>query len=115
MPRKAMKTHSKSKAPSKDGKMSINPIVAGVTGAAVGAGVGVAASAALSNVKNRKKVGEALNNVRKQAMQVMENIGTKENIEEGKEVARKVLKNTTKRIGTTRTRKMNGRSQAAHA
>lgn len=50
-----------------NGKGVINPIVAG---AAVGASVGVAASAALSNEDNRKKVGDVINTVRKQAVRV---------------------------------------------
>ncbi len=81
------------------GKGVINPIVAGVAGAAVGASVGVAASAALSNKDNRKKVSEVINTVRKQAVQVMENMNAQGNIEEGKKVAKKVIGDTTKKIG----------------
>lgn len=116
MPKKT-KTVSKNNDSSQKAKIAINPIVAGVAGAAVGASVGVAASAALSTEKNRKKVGEAINTVRKQAMQVMENMNAQESIEEGKNAAKKVMRNTTKRIGERMggTKMPNGRSNTAHA
>lgn len=117
MPRMKRKSVGKSDAKRKSPKIAINPIVAGVAGAAVGASVGVAASAALSTEKHRKKVGDAINTVRKQAMQVMENMNAQESIEEGKIAAKKVMKDTTKRIrermGSAKS--STGRSHTAHA
>lgn len=117
MPKSKTKLNGKNNMSKRAPKIAINPIVAGVAGAAVGAGVGVAASAALSTEKNRKKVGDAINTVRKKAMQVMESMDTEQSLEEGKQAAKKVMRNTTKRIGERigSTKSMNGRSHIVHA
>ncbi|HSA83647.1 MAG TPA: hypothetical protein VLF20_02055 [Patescibacteria group bacterium] len=55
-------------------KGGINPVVAAVTGAIVGAGVVVAGANALKNDKNRKKVKEVLSNVKDQAIEYIEDM-----------------------------------------
>lgn len=66
----------------------INPLVAGVAGAVVGAGIAVAGAMALKNEKNRAKVMGTLNNVKDQALNLVEDIqnqaGDKKEIVEGK-------------------------------
>jgi hypothetical protein len=60
-------------------KGGINPVAAAVTGAVIGAGV-VAAGAvaiALKDEKNRKKVKQTLTNVKKQAVNYMEDMENK--------------------------------------
>ncbi len=50
----------------------VNPVAAAITGAVVGAGVAVVGAVALSDEKNRKKVTDAFNNVKKQASDYMD-------------------------------------------
>lgn len=107
MANKKKETNHKTKS-----EQVVNPIIAGVTGAAVGAGVGVVASAAINDESNRKKMGEALDTVRKQAMKVMDNMNTQDNIQEGKKAAKKMINNATKKIESTSKKAMNGRSHA---
>jgi len=54
-------------------KGSVNPVVAAVTGAIVGAGI-AAAGVVLSNKKNRDKVGRVLTNVKNQALDYVEDM-----------------------------------------
>ncbi len=113
--KKKMSSQKNAHSKKTNGKSVISPIVAGVTGAAVGAGVGVVASAALNDEKNRKKVGEALQVVRDQAIRVMDTMNTKENIETGKRAAKKMIDNSTKKIEHSTRKAINGRRQHAHA
>lgn len=53
---------------------NVNPVVAAVTGAVIGAGVVVAGAVALKDEKNRKKVKEVFKNVKHQAMEYMEDM-----------------------------------------
>ena len=84
-------------------KSGINPVAAAVTGAVIGAGV-IAAGAvaiALKDEKNRKKVKQTLTNVKRQAVNYMEDMekqvqGKKNDVQEkfteGKEKVNKVTK-----------------------
>ncbi len=57
------------------GKSSVNSVVAGVTGAVIGAGIAVAGAAVvLNDKKNREKVKKVLTNVKKQAISYMEGV-----------------------------------------
>lgn len=80
----------------KDKKGGVNPIMAGVTGAVVGAGVAVAASQALKDKKNRDRVKKTLTDVKDQTMEYVQNFRTdsevKEKTKELKKVAKKVGK-----------------------
>ncbi len=55
-----------------NGKDRFNSIIAGVTGVVVGAGVAIAGVVALKDEKNRKKVKEALIDVKDQAIDYIE-------------------------------------------
>ena len=83
------------------GKGGVNPVVAAVTGAVVGAGVAIAGAVALKDEKNRKKVKEVLTNVKDQAVGYMEDMQKQtqdkksqieEKLAEGKEKIEKVAK-----------------------
>jgi hypothetical protein len=57
------------------GKDSVNPIVAGVTGAVIGAGIAVAGAAVvLNDKKSREKVKGVLSNVKNQVVGYMEDM-----------------------------------------
>ena len=59
-------------------KDSVSSAVAGITGAAIGFGIAVAGAAVVLNDKaNRKKVKNALNNIKDQAMNYLENVQKK--------------------------------------
>ena len=80
-------------------KGSVNSVVAGVTGAVIGAGIAVAGAAVvLNDKKNREKVKKVLTNVKKQAIGYMEGVqkqaqdkkgGVEEKLVEGKEKVKK--------------------------
>lgn len=55
-------------------KGGVNPVVAAVTGAVVGAGVAIAGAIALKDEKNRQKVKDVLTNAKDQAVGYMEDI-----------------------------------------
>lgn len=55
-----------------EGKGGVNPVVAVVTGAIVGAGVAVAGAVALNDKKNREKVKKVLTNAKDQAVEYVE-------------------------------------------
>ena len=80
-------------------KGSVNSVVAGVTGAVIGAGIAVAGAAVvLNDKKNREKVKKVLTNVKKQAISYMEGVqkqaqdkkgDVEEKLVEGKEKVKK--------------------------
>jgi uncharacterized membrane protein YgaE (UPF0421/DUF939 family) len=80
-------------------KGSVNSVVAGVTGAVIGAGIAVAGAAVvLNDKKNREKVKKVLTNVKKQAIDYMEGVQkqaqdkkgeVEEKLVEGKEKVKK--------------------------
>jgi hypothetical protein len=76
----------------------INPIVVGVAGAVVGAGIAVAGAMALKDDKNRAKVMGALKNVKDQALDIVD--GMQNQVEDKKEIVegkvKKALKTTKK-------------------
>jgi len=53
---------------------SINPIVAAVTGAVVGAGLAIAGTVALKDEKNIEKVKKMMTNVKDQAVEFKKNV-----------------------------------------
>ena len=60
-----------------DDKGGINPVVAVITGAVIGAGVAVAGSVALKNEKNRNKVKDVINSAKNQAVSYMDGMQNK--------------------------------------
>jgi len=79
-------------------KGGINPVVAAVTGAVVGAGIAVAGAVALKDEKNRNKVKKAFSDVKDQAAGDIEDIQNKaedkkdeaeKKLDEGKEALKK--------------------------
>ena len=62
----------------------VNPVVVGVAGAIIGAGVAVAASVALKDEKTRKKVKEVLHSLKDQAEGYIEKVKTKTGVAEKK-------------------------------
>lgn len=97
MPRKKTLKNQNHKG-SKGGRSVINPIVAGMTGAAFGASVGVATSTVLNNEDNRRKVGKAIDTVRKQAMNMMDNMNNSQNMQDGRKAAKRVTHRATKKL-----------------
>lgn len=69
-------------------KGGVNPVVAAVTGAVVGAGVAVA----LKDKKNREKVKEVLTNVKNQAIGYMEDMQQQSQAKKGKVEKENLLK-----------------------
>lgn len=55
----------------KSKKKGINPVMAGAAGAAIGAGIAVAATAAMSNKKTRKTITDTFDAVRERASERM--------------------------------------------
>ena len=74
----------------------INPLAAGLVGAAVGAGVAVVASVAMSDANTRKKVGKAVLQVKKQAAEYVKNLDSKKSIVEGKKVVKRLISSPVK-------------------
>lgn len=69
----------------------VNPIVAAITGAIIGATVGVIGALALKNEKNRGKVREILTNIKNQTVGYME--GMKKEVQGKKsEIKEKIIK-----------------------
>lgn len=56
---------------------NVNPIGVAVTGAVVGAGIAVAGAVALQNKDNRKKVKQALGDIKDRAVDYMHNMQEK--------------------------------------
>lgn len=87
-------------------KNGINPVVAVITGAVIGAGVAVAGSVALKEEKNRDKVREMLSSAKNQAVSYVDGMqnkaqdkigkAEKELAESKKNVKKKSLKGQTK-------------------
>ena len=79
----------------------INPIAAGMAGAAagavMGAGVAVVTSAAMKNPNTRKQVDKVVNTVKKQASQYMDQLKN-ENIKEGKKAVANIAGKAKKSI-----------------
>lgn len=73
-------------------------IVAGVAGAVVVAGVAVAATMALKDEKNRKKVKKAMVGVKDQALDYVNNFKTEHEITKEKGIVEKVIKTDKKKI-----------------
>ncbi len=69
--------------------------LAGVTGAAIVAGVAVASAFVLKNKKNREKVKKVLTNAKDQAVNYMEDMQKKTDKKE-KEIEKKLLDSKTK-------------------
>ena len=69
--------------------------LAGVTGAAIVAGVAVASAFVLKNKKNREKVKKVLTNAKDQAVNYMEDMQKKTDKKE-KEVGKKLVDSKTK-------------------
>jgi len=70
-------THAKKKddVKKKDAKIAnINPVAAGVTGAVIGAGVGVVASNALKNEKTQEKVHQVISSAKGQALDYIDSM-----------------------------------------
>ena len=63
----------------RNGKQDISPLVAGVTGVVIGAGVIMGGAVALNNKKNREKVKKTFSDVKNQAMSYMEEMHQKSN------------------------------------
>lgn len=83
-----------------DDQNKFNQVAAAVTGAVVGAGVGIAGAVVLGDKKNREKISNVLNNVKDQAVDYVEGIQKqaevkKVEIEKGfkknKKIAQKVV------------------------
>lgn len=55
-----------------DSQNRFNQVAAAVTGAVVGAGVGIAGAVVLGDKKNREKISNVLNNVKDQAVDYVE-------------------------------------------
>lgn len=53
-------------------KINAKHVMAAVTGAIVGVGIGAAATKTLSDKKTRKKIGDSIGEVRKQMMNVLD-------------------------------------------
>lgn len=86
-------------------KGGINPVVAAVAGAVVGAGVGIAGAVVLGDKKNREKINKVLNNVKDQAVDYVEGVqkqaeDKKSEIEKefvkGKKITQKTVKDAKK-------------------
>lgn len=82
-----------------EGNSNVNPVIAGVTGAIIGASVAVAGSVVLSDKKNRNKVVKVLQNVKEQAVGYVGDLKQRsrdekgeldKKITEGKEKAKKM-------------------------
>ena len=89
---------------SKTSKNKVNPLVAGVAGATVGAGVAVAASVAMNDKKNRQRVEKVIGLVKEQATEYIENLQSPKNMKKGKQIVKeaigKAAKNVTKKSST---------------
>jgi hypothetical protein len=72
-------------------KSGVNPVAAGVAGAIVGAGVAVAATAAMKDEKTREQVKKVLHKVKNQASEYMNDRKTKQMLEEGKKHVKNAL------------------------
>jgi hypothetical protein len=77
-------------------KAGVSPVAAGVAGAIVGAGVAVAATAAMKDEKTREQVKKVLTKVKDQASEYMNDRKTKQMLEEGKKRVKSAL-NTEER------------------
>ena len=74
-------------------KSGVHPLAAGVAGAIVGAGVAVAATAAMKDDKTRAHVKKILTKVKDQASEYMNDKKTKEMLDESKKHVKHVLDN----------------------
>lgn len=72
-------------------KSGVSPVAAGVAGAIVGAGVAVAATAAMKDEKTRERVKKILTKIRNQASEYMNDKKTKQMLEEGKKQVKHTL------------------------
>jgi hypothetical protein len=77
----------------------VNPIIAGIAGAAVGVGIAVAATSVMKDEKTRKKVKDALDTVKGHALDYVDSVktqmaGEKEILEIKAKEARKKVKKT---------------------
>jgi len=88
-------------------KGGINPMIAAVAGAVVGAGVAVAGTIILEDKKNQEKVKKVLNNVKKQVKGYVENmekqVGDKKNeieekVTDGKKKVSRITKSVKKSL-----------------
>ena len=91
---------------------------AGIAGAAVGAGVAVAATVAMKDKKNRAKVAKVIDAVEEEAAGYLENLKSSKAMKQGKMLVKKVVKKSKiasklagKNNGTTSQR----RRTAGHA
>lgn len=73
-------------------KQTINPVVAGVAGAVVGAGVGAAGAIALGDKKNRAQVEKVVKSVRKKAMDYVEAMDKPKNMKASATTVKKIVK-----------------------
>jgi len=86
-------------------KGGVNPVMAAVAGAVVGAGVAVAGAMVLEDKKNREKVKKVFTDVKNQAIDYVEDMqkqirdkrdGIEEKITDGKNKVQKVTKSVKK-------------------
>ncbi|MGE5041713.1 MAG: hypothetical protein ACM3IJ_02315 [Candidatus Levyibacteriota bacterium] len=89
-----------------DKKAGVNPVVAGVAGAVVGAGMAVAGTMALKDEKNRKKVRDVATGIAKQASEYMGAMpmGMKSGKATGSKIAKKIPVVRKDSAGTSRSR-----------
>lgn len=81
----------------KKNSQKINPIAAGVAGAVAGAGMAMAASAAMNDAKTRHKVEKVVSNVKKQAAAYVKQLDSNKNIKEGKKAVSRAIASTVKK------------------
>ena len=88
-------------------KGGVNPVMAAVAGAVVGAGVAVAGAMVLEDKKNREKVKKVFTDVKNQAIDYVEDMqkqirdkrdGIEEKITDGKNKVQKVTKSVKKSL-----------------
>lgn len=75
--------NQKSKMKQDEEKGSVNPVIAAVTGAVLGAGVAVVGAVVLGNERNRQKAKEVLTNAKDQALGYMEDIQQQAQVKKG--------------------------------
>lgn len=93
------------------GKMDINPVIAGATFAAVGAGVAVAANVAMNNKATRKKVDSVVKTVKKQASEYVD-IMKADNLKEGRKALGKTAATVKNQLQMKAGQNVSGKTSA---
>lgn len=81
----------------KDGTHSVNPIVAGIAGAVVG-GAAVAAAVVMSDKKNQKKVGDAVDAAKEKISAIAETIKSQPIVEKGTKKVEEIATEVKKKL-----------------